>query len=403
MRVFQLLELPELLEADALYFILNGDYAESYLTDDNGVAKFIGNTSMIESLAAGGSTTVAELTDATSYDFPTLNTPVANALAAKANSTDLGTIATFEGDQNLRTTDSPTFVNPTVSILLPTGSKYIGTSTTRWARVWADSFRSNGATMSFYTGAGGAFFDNNLTASGTVTATGGTYTGTVNFGQIGHSAGSLPVSVYGSTVRFGFGANFANYFQVRSDGALAFGSSTLIGSTTATSLSQSAAGVLQIGSGPALGASGSLSLTNLTASGTVTAAALNLPGSAQLAGASGDVTLTVPATKSFSFFVGGQALGVIFSPAGSGVNVNARSFSTQGGLSITGANITGVSNLTASGTVKTGSKTVAAANALSGVEAGSLLWITNEAGGPCTAEYNGTAWVRVRDQIAISE
>jgi hypothetical protein len=61
-----------------------------------------------------------------------------------------------------------------------------------------------------------------------------------------------------------------------------------------------------------------------------------------------------------------------------------------------------VGNITASGTVKTGSKTVAAANALSGVAAGSLLWITNEAGGPCTAEYNGTAWVRVRDQIAIS-
>ena len=114
MRVFQLLELPELLEADALYFILNGDYAESYLTDDNGVAKFIGNTSMIESLAAGGSTTVAELTDATTYDFPTLNTPVSDALAAKANSTDLGTISTFEGDQNLRTTDSPTFAGITI-------------------------------------------------------------------------------------------------------------------------------------------------------------------------------------------------------------------------------------------------------------------------------------------------
>jgi hypothetical protein len=115
MRVFQLLELPELLEADALYFILNGDYAESYLTDDNGVAKFIGNTSMIENLAAGGAATVAELTDATTYDFPTLNTPVVNALAAKANSADLGSIATFEGDQNLRTTDPATFTDLTAS------------------------------------------------------------------------------------------------------------------------------------------------------------------------------------------------------------------------------------------------------------------------------------------------
>jgi hypothetical protein len=58
--------------------------------------------------------TVAELTDATTYDFPTLNTPVANALAAKANSTDLGSIATFEGNQPLRTTDPATFAGITI-------------------------------------------------------------------------------------------------------------------------------------------------------------------------------------------------------------------------------------------------------------------------------------------------
>jgi hypothetical protein len=56
-----------------------------------------------------GVSEVADLTDATTYDFPTLNTPVADALAAKADSADLGTIATFEGDQNLRTTDPATF------------------------------------------------------------------------------------------------------------------------------------------------------------------------------------------------------------------------------------------------------------------------------------------------------
>jgi hypothetical protein len=54
-----------------------------------------------------GVSEVADLTDATTYDFPTLNTPVSDALAAKANSADLGSIATFEGNQNLRTTDSP--------------------------------------------------------------------------------------------------------------------------------------------------------------------------------------------------------------------------------------------------------------------------------------------------------
>jgi hypothetical protein len=59
--------------------------------------------------------TVAELTDATIYDFPTLNTPVSDALAAKANSADLGSISTFEGDQPLRTTDSPTFAGVTLN------------------------------------------------------------------------------------------------------------------------------------------------------------------------------------------------------------------------------------------------------------------------------------------------
>ena len=71
-----------------------------------------------------GVSEVADLTDATTFDFPTLNTPVSNALAAKANSADLGTIATFEGDQNLRTTDPATFAGGIFN-----GSVGIGTGT----------------------------------------------------------------------------------------------------------------------------------------------------------------------------------------------------------------------------------------------------------------------------------
>ena len=151
---------------------------------------------------------------------------------------------------------------------------------------------------------------------------------------------------------------------------------------------------------------------NLTASGTVTTGGNVLVGNAsQLrAGASSDVF--------WRFAVDGQgntniAAGKFYGWTGL-VNLNGvvvadvRAQRVASGHLELRDNVGGyaqldVSNLTASGTVKTGSKTVAAANALSGVAAGSLLWITNEAGGACTAEYNGTAWVRVRDQIAISE
>lgn len=42
--------LPTTLEADAFYYVLSNNYAESYLTDINGVAKKIGNSEMINQL-----------------------------------------------------------------------------------------------------------------------------------------------------------------------------------------------------------------------------------------------------------------------------------------------------------------------------------------------------------------
>lgn len=48
--------LPGTLEPDTFYFIENGGYAESYLTTSNGVAKSIGNSSMIQALAGGSGT-----------------------------------------------------------------------------------------------------------------------------------------------------------------------------------------------------------------------------------------------------------------------------------------------------------------------------------------------------------
>lgn len=50
LKFHQVSTLPVTLDADAFYFVLNGDYAESYLTDNNGVAKMIGNSVMINEL-----------------------------------------------------------------------------------------------------------------------------------------------------------------------------------------------------------------------------------------------------------------------------------------------------------------------------------------------------------------
>lgn len=43
--------LPETLEPDSFYFVLNDTYAEAYLTSSSGVARSIGNSSMIQALA----------------------------------------------------------------------------------------------------------------------------------------------------------------------------------------------------------------------------------------------------------------------------------------------------------------------------------------------------------------
>ena len=50
-KFFKVSTLPGTLEANSLYFVLNSGYAESYVTDDAGVAKAIGNSTMIEEVA----------------------------------------------------------------------------------------------------------------------------------------------------------------------------------------------------------------------------------------------------------------------------------------------------------------------------------------------------------------
>lgn len=43
--------LPGTLDANSVYFVVNGGYAETYVTDSAGVAKSVGNTSMIAAIA----------------------------------------------------------------------------------------------------------------------------------------------------------------------------------------------------------------------------------------------------------------------------------------------------------------------------------------------------------------
>jgi hypothetical protein len=49
-KFFKVTTLPATLVANALYFVRNGNYAEQYLTDLNGVATKVGNTQMIQEL-----------------------------------------------------------------------------------------------------------------------------------------------------------------------------------------------------------------------------------------------------------------------------------------------------------------------------------------------------------------
>ena len=47
-RFYKVTTLPTPLVPDAFYYVQNGDYAEAYLTDSEGVAKKVGNTEMIQ-------------------------------------------------------------------------------------------------------------------------------------------------------------------------------------------------------------------------------------------------------------------------------------------------------------------------------------------------------------------
>ena len=50
LKHFKVTALPGTLFPDAIYFVANGTYAETYVTDSSGVAKMVGNSTMINNL-----------------------------------------------------------------------------------------------------------------------------------------------------------------------------------------------------------------------------------------------------------------------------------------------------------------------------------------------------------------
>lgn len=79
------------LDSNAFYLVLDGSFAEMYVTDSSGVAKGVGNTAMIEAVVAalGGLAQIQLVADITARDALTLDS---NALVLVNDATGDGTV-----------------------------------------------------------------------------------------------------------------------------------------------------------------------------------------------------------------------------------------------------------------------------------------------------------------------
>ena len=86
LNFFKVATLPGSLTADSFYYVENGTYAESYVTDTSGVAHAIGNSAMINALA--GAVVTSALADYNTVEI-VADIAARNALTLARNTTVL--------------------------------------------------------------------------------------------------------------------------------------------------------------------------------------------------------------------------------------------------------------------------------------------------------------------------
>lgn len=92
-KFYKVTSLPGTPVANAIYFVQNGDYAETYVTDSSGVAKGVGNTDMIEEIVTAqlsGFNNIQVVADISARDAMSLS---GNALVLVTDATGDWTVA----------------------------------------------------------------------------------------------------------------------------------------------------------------------------------------------------------------------------------------------------------------------------------------------------------------------
>lgn len=77
----QVTTLPATLENDAIYFVLNGDYSETFVTSNTGEAKLVGNSTMINELITTANSALSGFEIVDDLAGRDALTPTANQLA----------------------------------------------------------------------------------------------------------------------------------------------------------------------------------------------------------------------------------------------------------------------------------------------------------------------------------
>jgi hypothetical protein len=95
-RFNKVLALPQVLTPDSVYFVKNGQYTETYLTDANAVAYMVGNTAMTNALID------AKLSTATILN-KVADIPARNAAATASTGNGLYLVVNATGDSTVTT------------------------------------------------------------------------------------------------------------------------------------------------------------------------------------------------------------------------------------------------------------------------------------------------------------